>query len=288
MGQPGIAFATPDVLRAHPRFEAARDAYIDAVMALYEGRPAHVELMLDGGRILIFGLVMCLWGGHRTEVRETWPSVARLKAGLALFGLVGSRQVDGILARLAKTGHLALVPAPKDARVRLVLPTARMLEHDLDWLRAHYLAHATIFGEAAYARPLARDPAYQRAVRAAAVETFQAAAGNVMEQNPAILYFLARSAGLLILMKLIRQAGSADGQALRVSQAELARQFGVSRTHVRDLLTEAEGMGLVVRAGPGRLSLTPGLLDAFDRHLANGMSLQDFGHQAAMARLAVA
>jgi hypothetical protein len=277
--------ATPDVIAAHPNFGAARAAYIRSVMDLYEGKPSEIELMLDGGRILVFGIVMCLWGAYRPEYRESWPTVSRVKASLALFGLVGSRQIDALLGRLAQTGYLTLDRTPGDARSRLVLPTPRMIEHDLDWLRAHYRAHATLFGEAAYALPLARDAAYQRAVHAAAVQTFSAAAENVVEQNLTILLFLSRSAGLLILMKLIQQAGGGT-DAIPVSYSDLGARFGVSRTHVRDLLSAAAAAGRVVLDPPGAVRLTPGLLQAFDRHLANGMSLQDVGHHAAMLSLA--
>lgn len=280
-----VPFAMPGTILAHPRFPEARAAYIDAVMELYEGNPAGVELMLDAGRILVFGIVMCLWGACRDEDRETWPTVTRVKAALALFGLVRSRQIDALLGRLEQIGYIAFRRAPLDGRVRLVGPTERMIAHDRDWLRAHYLAHARLFGETAYALPLARDARYQRAVRAAAVPTFSAAAGNVVERNLPILQFLQRSAGLLVLMKLIRQVEDPDDARVTLSYSDIGARFAVSRTHVRDLLEAAAAEGHVVLEERGAVRLSRSLIDAFDLHLANGMSLQDFAHVAAVAQI---
>lgn len=281
----GIHYYATDDLLNHPCFLLARSAYIDAIMAMYESKPPMIELMSEGGRILVFGITMCLWGAYRDSEPDTWPTVARLKAALALFPVVSPRQIDNILARLVQTGYVTLAPAPRDARLRLVLPTEQMIAHDREWLRAHYLPHACLFGEAAYALPLARDPDFQREQHAAAISTFAAAADNVVQNNAAILQFLTRSAGLLVLMKLIQQMRGAEAGETALSYSDIGLRFGVSRTHVRNMLADAAREGHVMLDPPGRVRLMPSLLAAFDFHLANGMSLHDLGHNVAVARL---
>ncbi len=191
---------------AHPKLEAARTAYIDAVLAVYGANPAAIELMLDAGRILVFGIIMCLWGAYRQDDRTTWPTVSRVKSALAPYGVASPRQIDHLVGRLVQTGYVEVVEAPRDNRLRLVLPTTQMILHDRLWLRAHYIPLSRLFGQAAYARPMALDAAFQRHQHAAAIDTPTDVAREVVRPNLPILHFMTRSAGLLILMKLIQQS----------------------------------------------------------------------------------
>lgn len=141
-----------------------------------------------------------------------------------------------------------------------------------------------MFGEAAYALPLARDPAYQRQQHAASTATFAVAANEVVLPNRPVLLFLGRSAGMLILMKLVQRLhGGREGRTL--SYTDIGTRFGVSRTHVRDLLAAAARDGGVTLEGRGQLRLMPQLLAAFDRNVADGMSMHDLAHRVAMAKL---
>lgn len=133
----GVSFYSAADILAHPQFPTARAGYVDAVMALYESKPNTIELMLDASRILVFGVTMCLWGAYCEDLRDTWPTVSRLKSVVALFRIASPRQIDHILARLVQTGYVTIAPAVSDGRLRLVLPTPQMIAHDQDWLRAH-------------------------------------------------------------------------------------------------------------------------------------------------------
>jgi DNA-binding FadR family transcriptional regulator len=80
-------------------------------------------------------------------------------------------------------------------------------------------------------------------------------------------------------------AGGQSGAApLKISYSDLGERFGVSRTHVRELLEEAEQMGLVrLTKGRGRfVELMPPLLQAFDRLIADAMSGFDLCYQLAL------
>ena len=68
----------------------------------------------------------------------------------------------------------------------------------------------------------------------------------------------------------------------------LGDRFGVSRTHVRNLLLEAEQMGLV-RLSKGRnrsVEMRPQLVQAFDRFIADGMSGHDLCYRLALQAVA--
>jgi hypothetical protein len=280
-------FATTDMILRHPRFVAARDGYIDTLMSLHELRPTPLELMRDGGRIVVYGVIMALWGGYREAVPETWPSVRRLKSEVARFALASPRQIDLVLARFVQAGYLHVRAAPGDARWRLVLPTPGLIEHDRAFIRAHYTPLATMFGEEPYALPLAGDLAFLMAARAAWLATLGAMAEEVIRPNRPVLRFYAASGGMLMLMKLARLQSLAGGAAFTIDQTDLGRRFGVSRTHVRTLLQSAAADGHIVLEGPGRLRLAPALLDSLDLNIAERLSLLDRSRHRAMRELMV-
>lgn len=274
----------PDRILEHPKFSEGRDTYIDAVLELYEAKPSAIELMLDGGRIMVYGIIMALWGGYRTEDPASFPTISRLKQTVGWFGVASPRQIDHIVARFAQVGHLQIIQAPRDMRMRMVLPTQALIEHDLAFIRAHYSALGELFGGDTYALPLSGDLAFHKAMRGAWVATLEPMATEIFIGNPPILRFYAASAGMLVLMKLVRlQDGSPDGW-IAVDYADLGRRFGVSRTHVRTLLQAADGA--IDIDGRGSLRIRPELITAFDRNIAGRMSLLDRAHSAAMAGLA--
>jgi hypothetical protein len=281
-------FLTPERILQTPGFSAARDAYIDAVLALYEARPALIELMRDGGRIMVYGAIMALWGGYREADPATSPTISRLKRVVGWFDVASPRQIDLIVARFTQVGHLQVLPAPRDLRLRLVLPTPALIEHDRAFIRAHYSALADLFGPQAYARPLAGDVVFLKAMRGAWIATLRSMAGDIFLGNPAILRFYAASAGMLMLMRLVRLQGLGPDGWVAVDYTDFGRRFAVSRTHVRTLLKASAAVGGIELDRERGLRLQPSLRAAFDRNIAGRMSLLDRAHATAMMSLAAA
>jgi DNA-binding FadR family transcriptional regulator len=62
-----------------------------------------------------------------------------------------------------------------------------------------------------------------------------------------------------------------------ISYADIGARFGVSRTHVRKILEQAEQAGLLhlTKKGGQFVQLTRELIDAYDRFIAAGMSGHD-------------
>lgn len=272
-------FATPDAILAHPDFPEARAVYVDAVMDLYEAKPLLLELMRDGGRIFVYGLIMAFWGAYREEAPETWPTVNRLKEAVGRFGMASPRQIDAILARFVQAGHLVVAPAGGDMRKRIVLPTPGLIEHDRAFIRAHYAPLGQLFGPGAYALPLAGDRAFLKAARAAWFAALGAMADDVILANRPLLRFYAASAGMLMLMKLVGLQGRAAG-GVALDYSDFSRRFAVSRTHVRTLFTADDGLAF---EPDGVVRVRPDLCAALDRNIAERLSLLDRCRLAAAA-----
>lgn len=273
------------LIRAHPRFGEVRRAYIDAGLKLYENEPVVNKLMLEAGRMLLFGVVLCLAAAHDDADRASWATVTRLQATLAAFGVASPRQIDLLVARLGQAGFLRLLPAPADRRTRLVMPTEALLDHDLDWLKANFLPLHMMFPEPGYPLPMRRDPGFQRAQRVAALSLLPWA-GRIMGENPPMLPFLRRYAGGLLLMKLIQ--ASEDAAPGGINFTDLGARFAVSRTHIRALLEEAQELQLVEFTGQARrqVRLLPPVLAAYDQFVADSMAAHELTHRMALNALA--
>ncbi|MEJ0070121.1 MAG: hypothetical protein WDO24_16965 [Pseudomonadota bacterium] len=225
----------------------------------------------------MFVLAVVLGAGHDPARRETWFTVGRLKREMALFGLASGRQVDHLVARLCSVGFLAAQRAPEDRRVRILQPTEAMLAHDRDWLAAHHVGLAHLCPENDYGLALNGDPDFQLAHRRIA-PAFLPLSAKALTAVPETLFFLDRAAGPLVLAALLQAAlAEPDGVHAAVPYADVGARFGVSRTHVRELLVAAAARGLMRLHGRGghRVEILPALWSGYDRSIATGMYLLD-------------
>jgi len=274
---------TPEEILAHPRFAAARSAFIDAVLTFHEGDRFTSRLMVETTRQVTFSLLVILHLRHDESDRSTWPTPQRLRAEIEPYGLASPRRIDALVARLVQLGYLDSRPSDLDGRVRLLNPTPKMMALDREWLVYNYVPLHVMFPDS-YPEPIARDPAFQRAQRLVALE-FSAHGANVIASNPVVMRFMHRDAGILVLMRLI-QISAGDG-AKGVSYTEIGVRFGISRTHVRGLLEDAAQHGDVSLSGRGGrlVELKPSILQAFDRFLADAMSSHDWTYELAIERM---
>jgi len=275
----------PAQILAHPRFSAARAAFVDAVLALHEGDRFSSRLLVEAMRQVTFNLIVSLHLHHDASERATWPTPRRLKDELKTFGLASERRIDALVARLIQLGYVESHPSALDGRVRILNPAAKMMSLDRDWLVYHYVPLHVMFPDPGYPEPMARDPAFQRAQRLVAAG-FSAEGARIMASNPAVMRFMNRDAGVLVLIKLIQM--SAAGRAEGLSYSDIGARFGVSRTHVRTLLEEAAQHGDVSLSGRGGrlVELKPSILQAFDRFVAAAMSGHDLLYRLARERMA--
>jgi len=277
------AVHTPEEILGHPRFAAARAAFIDAVLAFHEGDRLSSRLMVETMRQVTFNLIIILHLRHDVADRSTWPTPQRLKAVIGPYKLASPRRVDALVARLVQLGCVDSRPSEIDGRVRLLKPTPKMMALDREWLFYNYVPLHVMFPDG-YAEPIMRDGAFQRAQRLVALE-FAPRSTQMMASVPAVMRFMHRDAGILVLIKLIQM--SAGDVAKVLSHTDLGARFGVSRTHVRELLEDAAQHGDVSLSGRGGrlVELKPSILEAFDRFLAGAMSAHDAMYHLARERM---
>ncbi len=285
----GVPHLTIDEVVGHPRMAEARRLYLDRFLAIYGDDPFMARLLIETGRFLVFLVAVVLAAGHDPARRETWFTVGRLKREMATFGLASDRQIDHLVGRLVAVGFMTVEPAAGDRRVRVLKPTEAMLAHDRAWLAAHY-APLTVIGRFAdYAPAMRQDPAYHVAQRRTSI-AFLPFSGRLLAMAPELMLFFNHAAGHIVSASLIQAAMGADDLHAAVPYADVGERFGVSRTHVRKIVVEAEEAGLVRLHGLGghRVEILPRFWASYDRGLAIGMFIHDIVHAVTVGRQAVA
>ncbi len=281
------AFSAEDIL-ANPRFAEARAAYMQEILGMHENRTSLNRVLMDEGRAFVFFTVITMNAAYRPEDRSTWPTVQRLKDLIEENGISSGRRVHDIVQRLGETGYIHFFSAPTDKRVTLLEPTEKMLAHDQKALIAYYRPLDVMFPDPGYPEPMRRDLAFQRVARQIGFSLIKYSY-EFIKANAPVAHFLPREAGFMILTKLMQlslEQGAEqgiDGPA-DISLTELGDRFGVSRSHVRKLLSEAETQGLA-RLVKGRAALTETARSGFDRFLADTMVGNDMVYRQAMLQL---
>lgn len=279
-GAPRVALE--DIVR-HPRFQDARRLYLQRFLEIYGDNPQLVRLLIELGRFSVYALVVVLDAAQDPARRETWLTVGRLKQQMTTFGLASDRQVDHIIARLCAVEFMQVRPSDLDRRVRILKPTEMLLAHDRDWLAAHYAPLTVLYPQHDYGLVMRGDRAFQVVHRRTAVP-FMGLGARLMMSVPDMTLFFDRVAGHAVLAALLHAAMTGPEQPnTEVPYADVGDRFGVSRTHVRQLLVAAQEAGLVKLHARGghRVEILPRLWLSYDRGIAGGMYLHDLVYVAA-------
>jgi hypothetical protein len=191
--------------------------------------------------------------------------------------------VDHLIARLREVGYLEQHRAAKDGRVRLLATTDKLRSHHTEWLATHYVPLATLYPEHDYRAVLSRDRVFH-VIHCRSCPPFYPVSARLMMTLPDTMLFFSHAAGPLIQTAVLKTALDAGDPNAAVPYMEAADRFGVSRTHVRNLMSAAQSAGLVRIVGRGghSIEILPRHWASYDRGLAVGMYLHDAVHLVAM------
>ena len=283
----GAPHVTLEEVVGHPRMAEVRRLYVDRFLAIYGDDPFMARLLIETGRFLVFHVVVVLAAGQQPDQRETWLTVGRLKRAMAAFGLASERQIDHLIGRLCAVGFMTAAPAEGDRRVRILKPTEAMLAHDRAWLAAHYAPLTVVSRFADYTPVMREDPAYQVAQRRVAIG-FLPFSGKLLASMPDLMLFFNHAGGHIVSASLIQAAMAAHDLHAAVPYGDVGERFGVSRTHVRKIVAEAQDAGLVRLHGRGghRVEVLPRFWASYDHGLAVGMFGHDMVHAVTIGRQA--
>jgi hypothetical protein len=254
-------------LRAHPRFREAVEAHAAGVLAEYELQDNHDRwLMKDLGRA-------SLWLG--AMILDTMPgglTVSALAATAAERQVCSRGRVLAFVHYALDNGRLSLAPGAEPwVRRRLTL-TPTFIEASRRRMINQFQVAALLAPEMAVALPrLAADSVVQQASVAVGVLLTLRPDLNRNPGGPLRQIFIARDGGMRILQHLLLRQPKVRPRLLAtapLSRAALSRRYGVSRTHVNRLLSDAEAAGALRLEGRDRVVFSPSFSDEFEAYFA--------------------
>jgi len=288
---PGIDWAGPTseevaALRRHPNFAEAMKASMRVPLDLYQGNRLVNLIINDRGRYVLSMFALHLHYSRRPDEPTSGLTAGRLQAMCVQESVCSFGRAGALINLLRWTGYLAPAPTSQDRRVRLLMPTEKLIEMHRERWRRQLRAVALVLPEAGDALSHFDHPAFDPAFTAAQASDFLGGF-RLLNDAPDVQFFADRNAGLFILFSIVLAGAPDDAvpptRLVTVSASALAKRFHVSRSHVIKLLREAVDAGLLERPGPANeFRMTPRLREATQVVLA---TLQAFTAGAARAAL---
>lgn len=246
-------------MMARPRFADACQASHRFSIDRAGRNPVLARVTIDTSR-LVYGYLVLYLDAQGEITLKAIQYLCR-EIGLASHG-----RAQAILFHLRAIGYLQRDPDSTDRRSRRYLPSPEMKEALRDCLGDELRAFSLIEPEAERAAAMLSDPEFFRAF----LLRFGKGIVDALKfrNERAISLFTNSNAGLVMLWDVLLSAEEGDGYPprgpLKMSVRELARKYGVSRTHILRLFRSAETRGLLTRNAEGQ---TITLNDIFARDI---------------------
>jgi len=240
-------------VRSHPRFQEAVRASAGALVAMGRKRPLVIN---DLGRLIIGNLALYLHFSRDPADPRSGLSANRMKA-ICIEQRVCSRgRAHAAVALMRLSGHLTPAPSRADRRLHLLAPTERLIAACQQYWEAIFSGMELVYSERADAKAALQRTEFLAAFMRMFGEHFRAGV-RLFQAGSELTSFAHRNAGLALLFDLLLAAERGDPAApVRISIAELAMRFAVSRAQVLRVLDDAVEAALIERSGEDGSQIT--------------------------------
>jgi hypothetical protein len=217
-------------------------------------------------------------------------SVSRMKALCVEQQICSANRAEAVMAVMRLFGYLVPAPRSEDRRLRLLVPTDRLIASLHQRWENQFEAIRLVLPEGADALAALRRPEFTPAYAGQLVEHFLRGY-RFLDHAPDMQQFFDRNAGMVILFNLMLSGEPGDSfppaRPVPVSISGLSSRFGVSRAHVRKLLRDAQEGGLIERRDPdeSRVVLLPRLTETTRTFFANTSLFVAHCARAALAEI---
>jgi hypothetical protein len=272
------------MLRRHPLLANAVCAAAGALVAIARQPPLIIN---DLGRLVIGNLALYLHFSRDPTDPSSGLSTSRMTALCVEQKVCSKGRVLAVLALMLRAGDLVPATCQVDQRLRLLVPTEKLISSCRQYWEAIFRGMALVIPERADAiAALQREDVLAAFLRVfggyfcVGIRMFNSGAG--------LTPFAQRNAALAILLSLLvasKQNGRASSSVtVRISIAKLARRFAVSRPQVLRVLDQAVKASLVERSAPDGLEITvlPRLRSVTEDFYVTAFLLCDYYLQVAL------
>lgn len=265
-----------DGVRADPGFYAAMRLHADATrMAPGFGcDPYYAKHMGDAGNLLIEQVAYLHHLLKEHQDHGAGATLGKLQRAAFIHGFASPRRVTMYVKRLVQVGRMSYSEDARDRRVRRLIPGPELCTTALRHTRNLTRAAAMLWPGEDLNEHVERDPEYLEALYIAMLGRYLAGA-DPLRPFADVRHFTSKDAGSYLLGSMIygclEHSDKLDpATEFTLSYADAAAACGVSRTHVRNVIEAAEGLGLVTKMGEGGRSvrLTQKMIGSYERYFA--------------------
>lgn len=260
-------------LRAHPRFSEAVHSSSSGLIEMYQGNRVFNAMLNDRARVQMGFFSLYLYWSRKGDA-PSGLTIGRLKEICVEGNFCSPGRVEGMVALMRVFGYARLESDPRDQRVKLIIPTDKLIQTHLRRWRRQFAAMTLAIPEAAHWVE-AMDgggefaPAFLRHLCERYIAGFR-----VLDAVPEVAPFIDRNSGWLILLNLLVRSGAhgrmTEPSVITVNLSRMSRRFGVSRSHARKLLGDAEEAGFIRQSGRDKseVAVLPFMADRIETALA--------------------
>jgi DNA-binding MarR family transcriptional regulator len=276
--------ATLTQIQSHPRIS---DALFEVASRHLAGLRKNPLVVTDLGRLVIVNLALYLHFSYDPALPRSGLGVSRMRTLCVQQGVCSSGCALAAVAVMRRAGLLEVAPNSADRRLRLLVPTERLINVCTQHWETVLRAAALVISHKMYDIGALRRTDVLRAFMRNFGRHFCSGV-RMFPRDADLTRFAYRDAGLTLMFALLLARGqtcaSNEAVPITISVTELARQCAVSRPQVLRLLDDAAKGGLIERLGADRLTFAvlPELPQSIQRLFARIFSLSDYYMRAAM------
>jgi hypothetical protein len=259
-----------------PGFNSALATHSDAMFKLYKdaqvaGAQLARFLVNETARALIANLCIYLDLTFEPGDPRSGLTIRKIQKICVDRDVASPGRAFAFLKMMQLSGYLEAVPV-SDKRVKLLRPTRKLRSYRSELMHSIYSALDHVAPGADYACRGA-SPAVDRSILLVSGKDFFGGL-LLLDYHPDIKMFADRDGGYHFLLKILREArlfsGDAPAEKISISLQDASRRSGLSRSHLRSILLEAERRELIAfeTGASNRIRLTPKLIEEFKEQVA--------------------
>ncbi len=233
----------------HPPFDAAALAYVANIVHWRE----RLGLFNRIGTNLAFHVInysAYLHLANRAGTVENGATFSNLLAICEARGQCGSRALRTVLTLLKVTGQLHTKPSRSDGRVRVYIPSDKLLGEIKDIYGYSMMVLDTLMPSSQYAQAIREDQEFLPRIIAGSGRAIIEDGLRITEYFPELHDIISRAGGLPTSISL------ADAHLRGIaypSQQTISRKFKISPTQVRAIINALTEDGLITRSQDGKI-----------------------------------
>lgn len=271
-------------LRGNPGFGAAAMHVARSAVQLFEGRYLVNKAMANVSRQTVGMAILSSYFGQAEKTGTFLSSIQTLTTAM---GVCSKNTAAANVALLDRLGLVVRVENPKDRRWMYIQPTEELISAARDYHRIFLTAADALFPPGNYRALYDRDQSVQERSFSVGLYSYIALHTSVFNFEHSRV-FMGTDGGTILLFKLMSLEGpgwQAGNSTVEFPYEEIGASFGLSRTHVRRLMNNAEAAGFVrlLQKGGRQVRILPSLVDLFENIVAASVVRAQLDTQLAIA-----